>query len=32
MGEKYLKELKKIARVVSVNFRYVDERTREIRY
>ncbi len=32
MGEKYLKKLNKIAKTVTVNFGYVDEKTREIRY
>jgi len=32
MGENFLKKLKNIANIVSVNFEYVDERTREIRY
>ncbi len=32
MGEKYLEKLKKKARIVSINFEYVDEKTREIKY
>jgi L-threonylcarbamoyladenylate synthase len=32
MGEKYLEKLKNKTRVVSINFEYVDEKTREIRY
>ena len=32
MGEEFLKKLKKKTKVVSVNFEYVDEKTREIRY
>ena len=32
MGKDYLKKLKEKTRVVSVNFEYVDEETREIRY
>ncbi len=32
MGEKFLKKLKEKTRVVSVNFEYVDEKTREIKY
>ena len=32
MGEKYLKKLKEKTNTVSVNFEYVDEKTREIRY
>ena len=32
MGEKFLKKLKEKTNVVSVNFKYVDEKTREIRY
>ena len=32
MGEKFLEKLKEKTRVVSVNFEYVDERTREIKY
>jgi len=32
MGEKFLKKLKKKTRIVSVNFEYVDEETRSIRY
>jgi len=32
MGKKFLKKLKEKTRVVSVNFEYVDERTREIKY
>jgi len=32
MGEKYLEKLKEKTNVVSVNFEYVDQETREIRY
>jgi len=32
MGENFLKKLKNIANIVSVNFEYVDEETREVRY
>jgi len=32
MGENYLKKLREKTNVVSVNFEYVDEKTREIRY
>jgi tRNA threonylcarbamoyl adenosine modification protein YjeE len=32
MGEKFLEKLKKKAKIVSVNFSYVDEKTREIKY
>jgi len=32
MGEKYLKKLKEKTKTVSVNFEYVDEETREVRY
>lgn len=32
MGEKYLKKLKNKAKIVSINFEYVDEKTREINY
>ena len=32
MGEKFLEKLREKANVVSVNFEYVDERTREIKY
>ena len=32
MGEKYLEKLKQKTKVVSINFEYVDEKTREIRY
>jgi len=32
MGEKYLKELKKITTYIPVNFKYLDETTREIRW
>lgn len=32
MGEKFLEKLKEKTRVVPVNFEYVDERTREIKY
>ena len=32
MGEKYLEKLKNKTRVVSINFEYVDEKTREIKY
>ena len=32
MGEEFLKKLKKKTKVVSVNFEYVDEKTRDIRY
>ncbi len=32
MGEKYLKKLKDKAKIVSVNFEYFDEKTREIKY
>lgn len=32
MGDKFLKKIKEKTKVVSVNFEYVDEETREIRY
>jgi len=32
MGEKFLKKLKEKTNVVSVNFEYLDEKTREIKY
>ena len=32
MGEKYLKKLKEKTNVISVNFEYIDEETREIKY
>jgi tRNA A37 threonylcarbamoyladenosine biosynthesis protein TsaE len=32
MGKKYLEKLKEKTNTVSVNFEYVDEKTREIRY
>ena len=32
MGEKYLEKLKDKTRVISINFEYVDEKTREIKY
>ncbi len=32
MGENYLKKLKEKTNVVSVNFEYVDQETREIKY
>ena len=32
MGEKYFEELKRIANVVTINFRYLDSETREIGY
>ena len=32
MGKKYLEKLKKKAKIVTVNFSYVDEKTREIKY
>jgi tRNA threonylcarbamoyl adenosine modification protein YjeE len=32
MGRNYLKKLKKKAKIISVNFNYLDEKTREIQY
>jgi len=32
MGEYYLKKLRKITKTISINFEYVDEKTREIKY
>ncbi len=32
MGEKYLEKLKNMTRVIPINFEYVDEKTREIKY
>ena len=32
MGEKYLEKLKNITTVISINFEYLDEKTREIKY
>lgn len=32
MGERYLKKLKNETRVITINFEYIDEKTREIKY